>query len=363
MTGPRYDPDRGRWVLDDEPSPSPRGGTAVGRGDRPAGRHVGAPARQRRAEEPAIAGGGLPPDPGYAARPVPARDPRRDAADELLHASGPATGRRGAERQRADRIDHAPRHGHHRGPETSGPDGASTGPYAGGPRPADATLPGHAGTGRVHYGGRRRAGDDDIPRPGPDGDARGRHGVDGHDAGDGHPVDVDRTAARHGRAAEPDRARERIRPARRRRRPWVVGGVAAVAAAVGIGLVVLDGPVGGSGESRTDGAVAFAPSTGGDRPGAAPADPAAPPAAAQVAYEVTGSGSAETITVTRGTSVAQVSGAPLPWQQTYPVAGEPTDYSITAAGGSGRLTCRILVAGAVLVEQSADGAVSCTGRR
>ena len=179
--------------------------------------------------------------------------------------------------------------------------------------------------------------------------------------------------------------RDDVRPAHRRRWRWVVGAAAAIAlaAAVPIGLGVLGSSDDEFEASRTEGTVAFGTPTGSSPAGTAPAgtgpagtapavgapdDGAAaqPPAAAQVTYEVTGSGSAGTITVGRGTSVTQVSGAELPWQQTSPVAAEPTEYSVSAAGGSGEITCRIVVDGAVLSEESEDGdysAVSCSGRR
>ncbi|MEQ3541352.1 MmpS family transport accessory protein [Pseudonocardia tropica] len=167
----------------------------------------------------------------------------------------------------------------------------------------------------------------------------------------------------------PRRGRRRAVPedTRRRRWPWVVGVAAAAAVAVPIGLAVFGGTEDETPAAWREGTVAFGASTGGGRPGAVPAtDAATAPAAAQITYEVTGTGSGVTITFGRGTSVAQVSGAALPWERTSPAAGEPTDYSVTAAGGSGELACRILVDGAVISEESADGdysAVSCTGRR
>ncbi|MEU6700778.1 MmpS family transport accessory protein [Pseudonocardia sp. NPDC046786] len=68
----------------------------------------------------------------------------------------------------------------------------------------------------------------------------------------------------------------------------------------------------------------------------------------------------------RGTAVSQVSGAELPWERTLPAESGPTDYSVSAAGGSGEISCRILVEGAVISEESAEGdfsAVSCSGNR
>lgn len=466
MPGPRWDPDEGRWVLGDEPSPAPRRGRrrtaeVIDRTDG----DVGSPARHLSPEDLA-AGIVFPPHREHAARPVVARDRRPDPADDALLPWSAVTDRHGADRSAAGRLDHGQRRGHRRAPETSEPDVPPPDLNPGGRRSADTAPPGHDRTGRARHGGRRRAGDGDDPaRLTSDGHARGRHGVD-----DRYPLDGgDRPATRRGRAVEfeldrrdalvrpdgrphpddpwrdrgyPDHewpghpsagsgpddlgyvtddseygpddeatqvivhgsgpvhdgepgsglpddpagerparelgrrrgrtGRDDVRPARRRRWPWVVGAAAAIAAAVPIGLVVFDGSHDGVEASRTEATVAFGTPTGSSEPGSAPVaddpvvDAAAPPAAAQVTYEVTGSGSAGTITVGRGTSVSQVSGAELPWQQTSPADVEPTEYSVSAAGGSGEISCRIVVDGAVLSEQSAEGdysAVSCSGRR
>jgi hypothetical protein len=105
-------------------------------------------------------------------------------------------------------------------------------------------------------------------------------------------------------------------------------------------------------------------------PGAAQQAPggAAPAAAAgQVTYEVNGSGSASTITFGRGQAVAQLSGAQLPWKQESPAAQETSDYTLSAVSGDGgEISCRILVNGAVIADNKADGqyaAVACNGRR
>ncbi|MBN9794100.1 hypothetical protein DMP17_36785 [Pseudonocardia sp. TMWB2A] len=327
----------------------------------------------------------------------------------------------------AGRTDHGSRRGRRRAPETPGPDAPSADPYPEGPfagelRPSATTPPrplpvhrpptlvsppGHVHSGRPRHGGRRRAEDRDAgpygvdgfavagpgdtpapwdgPEPGPGPDLRdGRaRPVDPHDLGyDPRDLDLDpdEDGPQPDPAPGPDdvvedpprRGRRRAvqEDARRRRWPWVVGVVAAAAAAVPIGLAVLGGTEDETPAAWREGQVAFGASTGGGQPGVVPAtEVAAAPttsAAAQITYEVTGSGSGVTITFGRGTSVAQVSGADLPWERTAPAAGEPTDYSVTAAGGSGELSCRILVDGAVISEESADGdysAVSCNGRR
>jgi hypothetical protein len=91
--------------------------------------------------------------------------------------------------------------------------------------------------------------------------------------------------------------------------------------------------------------------------------PAAP--ATEVTFEVTGSGSVGAITYSWDTSVAYVSGVELPWEQTVPAAAGTAEYSISAAGASGEISCRILVDGVVLVEEtdSEYSAVSCRGSR
>lgn len=167
------------------------------------------------------------------------------------------------------------------------------------------------------------------------------------------------------------------RATRRRRWPWVVGGVAAAAAVVPLGLAVLGGPAEQRGSSQAGSVVELAPSSGAGQPGAGqpgagqsgaaqPAAGAPQPAAAQVTYEVTGTGSASTITFSRGTAVTRLSDTELPWTQASPTAEGPAEYTLTAAGGSGEMSCKISVDGAVVSEEKSDGdlaAVSCSGRR
>ncbi|MEU6700796.1 MmpS family transport accessory protein [Pseudonocardia sp. NPDC046786] len=194
-----------------------------------------------------------------------------------------------------------------------------------------------------------------------------------------------RTAASDGTGGEPPTRGTRRRPARdggdddapagRRRWPWLAA-AAAVAAAVPIGVAVLGGSDDEPRTAPTEEAVASGTPSGqeagggepgGEDPGIEPAvDAVTEPAATEVIFEVNGSGSAGTITVGRGTAVSQVSGAELPWERTLPAESGPTDYSVSAAGGSGEISCRILVDGAVISEESADGdfsAVSCSGNR
>lgn len=145
----------------------------------------------------------------------------------------------------------------------------------------------------------------------------------------------------------------------------MVGAAAAVAVAAPIALTVLGGSDDEPGTPRTGSTVAFGMPAGSGPPGAAATDePAATPAAAEVVFEVTGSGSVSAITYSRGTSVGQVSAVELPWRHTVPAAAEPTDYSVAATGESGDISCRIVVDGVVLAEatDSEYSAVSCNGR-
>ncbi|WP_141279823.1 MmpS family transport accessory protein [Pseudonocardia hydrocarbonoxydans] len=167
---------------------------------------------------------------------------------------------------------------------------------------------------------------------------------------------------RAGRAEAPTTGRRKWR--------WAVAAAAAVAVVVPIALLTLGGSDDGSGSSQARGPVAIERSAESDGSAAAPAgdpaDPAAPAASAatEVTFEVTGSGTVGVITYSRGSSVAQVSGVDLPWEQTAPAAEGPAEYSVSAAGASGEMSCRILVDDVVLAEETAGdyGAVSCSGR-
>lgn len=151
----------------------------------------------------------------------------------------------------------------------------------------------------------------------------------------------------------------------------MAGAAAAVAVAVPIALVVFGGSDDGPGSSQDTVAIGrSADSAGpGTAPAGDPADPAADdaaaaPAATEVTFEVNGSGSVGVITFSRGTTVSQVSGVELPWTQTLPAAAGPVEYSVSAAGASGEISCRIVVDDVVLAEgtDSEYSAVSCSGR-
>ncbi|MBW0093274.1 hypothetical protein I4I73_29040 [Pseudonocardia sp. KRD-184] len=145
----------------------------------------------------------------------------------------------------------------------------------------------------------------------------------------------------------------------------MAGAAAAVAVAVPIALTALGGPGDGPGTPRAGETVAFGTSADSEPAGAvATGDPAATPEAAEVVFEVTGSGTAGVITYSRGQSVGQISAVELPWRYTVPATGEPTDYSVAAAGASGEVSCRIVVDGIVVAEatDSEFSAVACSGR-
>lgn len=147
----------------------------------------------------------------------------------------------------------------------------------------------------------------------------------------------------------------------------MVGAAAAVAVAVPIALVVLGGPDDGSGAPEAGSTVAIGRSADSDGSDTAPAaDPAAAdaPAAREVVFEVTGSGPVGAITYSQGAAVAYVSGVELPWEKTVPAAAETVEYSVSAAGGSGEVSCRIVVDGVVLAEEtdSEYSAVTCRSR-
>ncbi|MEQ3553922.1 MmpS family transport accessory protein [Pseudonocardia nematodicida] len=460
MPGPSWDPDEGRWVLDDGPSPPRRRRRrSVEVIDRPDD-DAGSPARSLSPEDLA-AGILFPPDRVRPSRWPGAGGRRRSHADDAGPSSDAVTGRHGVDRPGANRAGPGARRGRRRAPERPRPDVDLSDPFPGERRATDTdtdtdtdadTAPLRA----TRRGGRRRAGGgapsrghlrdrndigdrrpprdvDDPPtrrvrpagaefdrrgaparpedRPGtavpgldrwcPDQDFSGAaHATHGPEEKlDEFPYGSDEAPTRvlvdddvpvHAPATGSDlpdgdgdgededgEGRDVDEPSPVRQRwPWAVGAAAAVAAAVPIAFVVLDGA--GAGTGVPEGTVAFAPSNGGGQPGseptggeptdgdgggaAPPADPAAPPPATEVTYELTGSGTAGTITFGGGTSVAQVTDAELPWQRTAEAASGPTEYSLTAAGGTGEITCRILVDGAVVSEESAEGdfsAVAC----
>lgn len=470
MSGPRWDPDSGRWVLGDESSPVARRGRrrSVEVMDRSGG-DVERPARDLSPED-LVAGIVFPPagEPGGRSVGTRGRPGSMTERDDLA--------RRGA-----GRIDHGSRRGRRRAPESAGPGAPSSDrtpggspteepypedpypedPYAEGARqsatvrprphpvrrpPAVVSPPGHDHSGRPRHGGRRRAedrdgsryglggfatagpGDDPDPWDGPETgpvpdlraarprrvdrapetawDARGlplveARPADPHDLGyDPRDLDLDLDTDLDRGAdldtdaddigVEPDdrpedpprRGRRRAVRAepRRRRWPWVVGVAAAAAAAVPIGFAVFGGTGDQTPAAWREGSVAFGASTGGGQPGVvpaadtpeadtaphgAPAPAAAGGAPGEVTFEVNGSGTSRMITFGGGSSVGQASEVPLPWRRAVTASDEPAEYSVIASGGDGEISCRILVDGAVISEETAGSgysAVSCVAR-
>lgn len=86
-----------------------------------------------------------------------------------------------------------------------------------------------------------------------------------------------------------------------------------------------------------------------------------------VTYEVRGTGSeAEVTYLGQDQGMAQETGVSLPWSKVVPVRGWDRIVSMTAANGpaGGDITCRILVEGRVMTEQTSSGpyaSASCSG--
>ncbi|WP_280434858.1 MmpS family transport accessory protein [Nocardia carnea] len=86
-----------------------------------------------------------------------------------------------------------------------------------------------------------------------------------------------------------------------------------------------------------------------------------------VTYEVLGTGSEAAVTyLDQDRDMAQETGVSLPWSKQVPVGGRDPMVSMTAANGpdGGDITCRILVGGRVMTEQTSSGpyaSASCSG--
>lgn len=87
-----------------------------------------------------------------------------------------------------------------------------------------------------------------------------------------------------------------------------------------------------------------------------PAPPAAPAAAAEVTYEVDGSGAAQNISYGANGNVSQQTNATLPWSTAGP-AESFGFYSLTVMNGAqgGTVTCRIKLGDQVLAENTSSG--------
>lgn len=86
-----------------------------------------------------------------------------------------------------------------------------------------------------------------------------------------------------------------------------------------------------------------------------------------VTYEVRGASAEAAVTyLGQDRGMAQETGVSLPWSKDVPVRGWDRIVSMTAANGptGGDITCRILVDGRVMTEQTSSGpyaSVSCSG--
>jgi hypothetical protein len=92
-----------------------------------------------------------------------------------------------------------------------------------------------------------------------------------------------------------------------------------------------------------------------DRATRAPAD------GAVVTYEVTGDGPATIQYLTADAEIESLSGESLPWRTELRMQKGNFFVSLTASrdgGGSGKLTCRVLVDGKTVAEQTSDGTLA-----
>jgi hypothetical protein len=164
---------------------------------------------------------------------------------------------------------------------------------------------------------------------------------------------------------------------KKRRWPWIVGGAVALFLAIGA--------ANGGNSAPATAAAPTAPAPAYTAPAYTYAAPAptysapaytaptpaytAPATSGHVVYEVTGAKSAANITYMTGKnmSMAQVSTAKLPWRKEVQVSDDSTFFVPTLTvqnAGSGTITCRITVDGAVVDEVSSQGAYAmamCTG--
>jgi len=138
-------------------------------------------------------------------------------------------------------------------------------------------------------------------------------------------------------------------PRKKRRWPWIVGGIVAFFVIIGIAA--------GGGDNSGP--------TGNGGPGAPAAE------AGEVVYEVTGQGTGEAMSITYVTNAqfnqAQENGASLPWSKTVDLGNGLFNLaSVVAQAGDGTtsITCKITKDGEVLVENTSTGQyalVTCSG--
>ncbi|WP_298445929.1 MmpS family transport accessory protein [Gordonia sp. (in: high G+C Gram-positive bacteria)] len=151
-------------------------------------------------------------------------------------------------------------------------------------------------------------------------------------------------------------------PKKRKKWPWILGGVIVL-------IIIIAAAAGaGGGDKKTDdtnAASAVAPAPGATT---AAETTTKKPAKNTVVYEVTGdSGTANNITYFgENANQSQETDAALPWRSKTFDKSKTTLTGVTAQnGGSGEITCKIIVNGKVEVENTSKGAyavVSCNGK-
>ncbi|QBG78430.1 hypothetical protein PBI_WALRUS_39 [Gordonia phage Walrus] len=156
-------------------------------------------------------------------------------------------------------------------------------------------------------------------------------------------------------------------PKKRKKWPWILGAVVVLI------IIIAVATSGGGGEESTDN-TADSPGTtetqaptedGGDQP--QPTTQQQESGTDGVVYEVTSdSGTANNITYFgEGGNQSQENGATLPWRSKAFDESDTMIKGVTAQnGGSGTITCKIIIDGKVEVENSSNGqyaVVSCNG--
>ena len=141
--------------------------------------------------------------------------------------------------------------------------------------------------------------------------------------------------------------------------PWVLGGVILVVILMFGGCLALLGGAANEVDKALSSATFTTPNTP-TTPGAAPNDATTSERAATstLVYEVTSdSGTANNITYwAAGANQSQETGAALPWRSREFDADQVTIKGVTAQnGGGGTITCKVIVDGETIVENSSSG--------
>lgn len=154
-------------------------------------------------------------------------------------------------------------------------------------------------------------------------------------------------------------------PKKRRRWPWILGGVVGVLVVIGVAAGVSGGGSTGTSNAGTTPApvVASEPSTPDPAEAAAPVEPAAPvvPTADKVTYAVSGHAAGLIDLVVPGTVQQQqiTTTTDLPWSKSFTVDEGLSEFdflSISAQNaGSGTISCSISVNGKVVAHNSSSG--------